>query len=408
VWPAARALRSGLRETITGGIWQMAPQIECPRCGRLSASFIQAVCRACYMREYHQRRSAAALTQCPRCSVASANFVKGLCRACYMRDYQQRRSAAVVKDKQRVFETPTLIGNSEGQHLCIKCEAPGIYARGHCLNCYMRDRQRRQRQHHCVECAGLGIYARGLCHNCYMRDRQRRQPQRHCVECGGLGTYARGRCLNCYMRKLRHDRRIKRRVCAVCGVSFQSVRRDALYCSSNCGQKAHRAGKAQRSPNAARVSEQGAVKSAIDTHGPTLAPRIEVRAHGVADLDRRLGQSDSTIEEATKYGCTGAALSVIDGQLKARQALAGGDASTLPEAERVTWGAKGRQREAGTALIRDVAQPFGADTDGEWAIRWLLVLMALCCDPPARDLTAAARNGRRSDVALSKIIDKVV
>ena len=78
----------------------MASKIECPRCGGLSASFIQGVCRACYMRDYHQRRSAAAVTQCPRCGVASANFAQGVCRACYMRDYHQRRSAAAAKDKQ--------------------------------------------------------------------------------------------------------------------------------------------------------------------------------------------------------------------------------------------------------------------------------------------------------------------
>src|SRR5215475_6069976 len=126
----------------------MASKIECPRCGGLSACFIQGVCRACYMRAYHQRRSAAAVTQCPRCGVASANFVQGVCRACYMRDHHQRRSAAAAKNKQMaqpnhapelgevrpgrrpplsanqdtgmVFETP-MLGNSEGQRRCVEC-----------------------------------------------------------------------------------------------------------------------------------------------------------------------------------------------------------------------------------------------------------------------------------------------
>ncbi len=39
------------------------------------------------------------------------------------------------------------------------------------------------------------------------------------------------------------------------------------------------------------------------------------------DLDRRLGQIDTTIEEAAKRGRTTAALSAIDGQKKARAAL---------------------------------------------------------------------------------------
>jgi hypothetical protein len=35
-------------------------------------------------------------------------------------------------------------------------------------------------------------------------------------------------------------------------------------------------------------------------------------------------------------------------------------------------------------------QEAGADTDSERAIRWLIALMVLCCDPLAIALTAAA------------------
>jgi hypothetical protein len=38
-----------------------------------------------------------------------------------------------------------------------------------------------------------------------------------------------------------------------------------------------------------------------------------------------------------------------------------------------------------------VVDLLGTDTDGERAIRWLIALMALCCDPLAIALTAAAR-----------------
>jgi hypothetical protein len=205
-----------------------------------------------------------------------------------MRDYHQRRSAAAAKDKQiaqppqpgevrparrphaapaamsplrrqnpteepgglgahagMVFGTPTL-GNSEGERLCVECEAPRMYARGLCVNCYMRrymrDRQR-QRRLLCVECGEPGTYARGLCRNCYISDL--RQRQRSCVECGEPGTYARGLCQNCYMRDLRRQRRMKHHACVVCGVSFLSARRDALYCSPSCRQR--RTGPASRS-----------------------------------------------------------------------------------------------------------------------------------------------------------------
>jgi hypothetical protein len=46
--------------------------------------------------------------------------------------------------------------------------------------------------------------------------------------------------------------------------------------------------------------------------------------------------------------------------------------------------------EAEAAPIRYVAELVGADTDSERAIRWLIALMALCCDPLTIALTAAA------------------
>ncbi len=372
----------------------MASKIECLRCGRVSASFIQGVCRSCYMREYHQRRSAVAVTQCPRCGVASANFVRGVCRSCYMRDYHQRRSASAVKDKQLVSETPTR-GGSEDQRLCVECEAPRIYARGLCLNCYMRDRQR-QRQPLCVECGEPSIYSRGLCRSCYVLDH--RQRQRFCVECAAPGVYARSLCQNCYTRGLRRDHRMKLCVCAVCGVSFQSVRRDALYCSPSCRQKAHRAGKAQLFSEAAG-DERNAVRSAIGVQDP--AARIEVQADAVADLDRR--QIGSTIAEAAK---------AIYGERKVRQLLAGErqrEASTLADLQ-VARATLAGNVEAETAPLRQGAKPIDADADSEWAIRWLLALMVLCGRPPTIALTAAesARNGPQSDVALPKITDDVL
>src|SRR5262249_60172944 len=65
--------------------------------------------------------------------------------------------------------------------------------------------------------------------------------------------------------------------------------------------------------------------------------------------------------------------------------------------ERASVAAKGRQIETEAAPIRYVAELVGADTDSERAIRWLIMLMVLCCDPLAIALTAAAsaRRGRR-------------
>jgi hypothetical protein len=106
---------------------------------------------------------------------------------------------------------------------------------------------------------------------------------------------------------------------------------------------------------AAHVGERGAAAARIETQDAALAARIEVAAHTVADLDRRLGQIDMAIEEAAKRGRTNAALSAIEGQRRARGSL-------VDE----------RNREAGTV--------------------WLT------CDPLAIALTAAA-SARRSTTA---------
>jgi hypothetical protein len=285
-----------------------------------------------------------------------------------MRDYQQRRSAAAVRSRNQ----QTVLESLTGQRLCVECKAPGIYARGLCLNCYMRDRQRLHRERFCVECGVQSVYSRGLCRNCFALDSQRR--------------------------------RMKHRACVVCGVSFLSAQRDAPYCSASCCQQAHRAGNTQLFSKAAHVGERGAVQSAIGMQEATLAPRIEVEAYAVADLDQR--QIESTIEEAAKCGRADAALSAIDGQRKASQVLASErqrEASTLADliAERTTLSANGRQIEAEAAPVRYVAEPIGADTHNEWAVRWFLALIMLYCDPPARGPTAAAsarnrpQSGRR-------------
>ena len=60
------------------------------------------------------------------------------------------------------------------------------------------------------------------------------------------------------------------------------------------------------------------------------------------------------------------------------------------KAERAGIGAKGKQIETEAAPIRYVAELIGADTDSEKAIRWLIALMMLTCDPLAIALTAAA------------------
>jgi hypothetical protein len=146
---------------------------------------------------------------------------------------------------------------------------------------------------------------------------------------------------------------------------------------------------------AAHMGERGAAQSAIETQDAALAARIDVQAQTVADLDRRLGQIDFAIEEAAKRGRTTTALTAIAAQRKSREALVEqrrAEASTLADlkAERSALGAKGRQIETEAAPIRYVAELVGADTDSERAVRWLILMMVICCDPLAIALTTAA------------------
>jgi hypothetical protein len=59
--------------------------------------------------------------------------------------------------------------------------------------------------------------------------------------------------------------------------------------------------------------------------------------------------------------------------------------------------AKSRAAETEAVPVRYVAELLGTDTDSESAIRWLIALMVLCCDPLAIALTAAA-SVRRSPI----------
>ena len=54
-----------------------------------------------------------------------------------------------------------------------------------------------------------------------------------------------------------------------------------------------------------------------------MAIAYSAAAHTVADLDRRLGQIDTAIEEAAKRGRTNTALSAMEAQRRARVSLVG-------------------------------------------------------------------------------------
>ena len=120
--------------------------------------------------------------------------------------------------------------------------------------------------------------------------------------------------------------------------------------------------------SAAHVGSRGEAAAVLETQDAVLAAKIEVAAGKVADLDRRLGQIDTAIEEAAKRGRTTTALTAIETQRKARADLAGQRqredmALADLKAQRAATAAKGRQIETEAAPIRYVAELVGADTD---------------------------------------------
>jgi len=63
---------------------------------------------------------------------------------------------------------------------------------------------------------------------------------------------------------------------------------------------------------AAHVGDRAAATSRAEAQTAHLDAKISMQAHNVADIDRRLGQIDTAIEEAAKRGKTNAALSAIE------------------------------------------------------------------------------------------------
>jgi hypothetical protein len=72
---------------------------------------------------------------------------------------------------------------------------------------------------------------------------------------------------------------------------------------------------------AAHVGQSGAARASIETQTANIDARIEVAAHAVADLDTRVSQIDSAVAAATRRGRTAGAMSIMEGQRRARAGL---------------------------------------------------------------------------------------
>jgi hypothetical protein len=135
--------------------------------------------------------------------------------------------------------------------------------------------------------------------------------------------------------------------------------------------------------------------STVKAQDATLAAKIAAQNHVLEDIDHRIQQIDHAVEVAATKGRTKTALSAMDSEQKARTALVDerkreGATLVALQSERAGVAAKGREAESESMPIRYVAELLGVDTDAELAIRWLIALMVMCCDPLAIAITAAA------------------
>ena len=143
----------------------------------------------------------------------------------------------------------------------------------------------------------------------------------------------------------------------------------------------------------AHVGVTVAAASSIEERMGALDARLDAQARTVAAVDQRLGEIDAAIAKMTERGRTGAALNAIANQRKAREALAADrlrEETTLVQlrADRAGLDAERQRAEAANGPIVYMAAMMGVPV--ELAIRWLILLMVLTCDPTAIALTVAA------------------
>jgi hypothetical protein len=112
----------------------------------------------------------------------------------------------------------------------------------------------------------------------------------------------------------------------------------------------------------------------------------------VAELDRRISQIDAAVDESTRRGRMVGAMNLADQQRKTRDTLvttrqAAAAALIEIRAQRAALTAEKARVEAAAGPVQYLATI--ANTDSETAVRWLILLMVLCCDPAAIALTIA-------------------
>ena len=148
----------------------------------------------------------------------------------------------------------------------------------------------------------------------------------------------------------------------------------------------------------AHVSVAASAHSSVAERTETLDARVRAQSATIADLDSRVAQIDRAVDESTRRGRATRAISIATQQRATRDGL-----DTQRQAATATLVGLQTQRaalvgersriEASAGPIQYLAMMVGAAPEA--AVRWLILLMVLCCDPAAIALTVAATSSRR-------------
>jgi hypothetical protein len=147
----------------------------------------------------------------------------------------------------------------------------------------------------------------------------------------------------------------------------------------------------------AHVRVAATARSDVTERIEALDARMVAQTAVVADLTGRIAQIDRAVDESTKRGRVTRALNIVtqeratrDGLDTQRQAAT----ATLVglQAQRAALTGERSRIEASTGPIQYLAMMVGAAPEA--AVRWLILLMVLCCDPAAIALTVAAASSR--------------
>ena len=147
----------------------------------------------------------------------------------------------------------------------------------------------------------------------------------------------------------------------------------------------------------AHVTVAANSRSGVTERIEALDARVKAQSAVVADLDGRIAQIDRAVDESTRLGRVTRAINIATQQRVTRDGLdTQRQAATATlvglQAQRAALAGERSRIEASTGPIQYLATMAGVSPED--AVRWLILLMVLCCDPAAIALTVAAAGAR--------------